>query len=121
MSAPPGIDHGWAGSRRLLRLLRDLMKGKGSSQTRLDKVVDLIAKDIVAEVCSIYLLRGGDVLELFATKGLKPAAVHKTRMRVNQGLVGLIAAQARPVALADAQSHPNFAYSRRPARRSTSR
>jgi len=110
VSAPAGMDHGWAGSRRLLRLLRDLMKGSGSSQTRLDKVVDLIAQDIVAEVCSIYLLRSGDVLELFATKGLKPAAVHKTRMRVNQGLVGLIAAQARPVALADAQSHPNFAY-----------
>ncbi|MGD1880099.1 MAG: phosphoenolpyruvate--protein phosphotransferase [Kiloniellaceae bacterium] len=110
MSAPPGMDHGWAGSRRLLRLLRDLMKGSGSSQTRLDKVVDLIAQDIVAEVCSIYLLRGGDVLELFATKGLKPAAVHKTRMRVSQGLVGLVAAQARAVALADAQSHPNFAY-----------
>ena len=110
MSAPPGMDHGWAGSRRLLRLLRDLMKGSGSSQARLDQVVDLIAQDIVAEVCSIYLLRSGDVLELFATKGLKPAAVHKTRMRVNQGLVGLIAAQARSVALADAQSHPNFAY-----------
>src|SRR3546814_16186205 len=55
-------------------------------------------------------MRSGDVLELFATKGLKPAAVHKTRMQLNQGLVGLIAAQARPVALADAQSHPNFAY-----------
>ncbi len=110
MSTPPGTDHGWAGSRRLLRLLRDLMKGSGSSQTRLDKVVDLIAQDIVAEVCSIYVMRSGDVLELFASKGLKPAAVHKTRMRVNQGLVGLIAAQARPVALADAQSHPNFAY-----------
>src|SRR3546814_17710472 len=40
----------------------------------------------------------------------KPAAVHKTRMRVSQGLVGLIAAQARPIALADAQSHSNFAY-----------
>src|SRR3546814_5745065 len=86
------------------------MKGSGSSQTRLDKVVDLIAQDIVAEVCSIYLMRSGDVLELFATKGLKPAAVHKTRMRVSQGLVGLIAAQARPIALADAQSHSNFAY-----------
>src|SRR3546814_6680800 len=86
------------------------MKGSGSSQTRLDKVVDLIAQDIVAEVCSIYLMRSGDVLELFATKGLKPAAVHKTRMRVSQGLVGLIAAQARPIALADAQSHSHFAY-----------
>ncbi|WP_193368544.1 phosphoenolpyruvate--protein phosphotransferase [Pelagibius marinus] len=110
MTGPTGTDHGWAGSRRLLRLLRDLMKGGGSSQVRLDKVVDLIAQDIVAEVCSIYVMRSGEVLELFATKGLKPAAVHKLRIRVNQGLVGLIAAQARPVALADAQSHPNFAY-----------
>jgi phosphotransferase system enzyme I (PtsP) len=91
-------------------MLRDLMKGSGSSQDRLDKVVELIAQDIVAEVCSIYVMRRGDVLELFATKGLKPAAVHKLRIRVNQGLVGLIAAQARPAALADAQSHPNFAY-----------
>ncbi len=110
MSGPPGSEHGWAGSRRLMRLLRDLMKGAGSSQDRLDKVVELIAQDIVAEVCSIYVMRSGEVLELFATKGLKPAAVHKLRIRVNQGLVGLIAAQARPVALADAQSHPNFAY-----------
>ena len=110
MSGPAGSEHGWAGSRRLMRLLRDLMKGSGSSQTRLDKVVDLIAQDIVAEVCSIYVMRGGEMLELFATKGLKPAAVHKLRIRVNQGLVGLIAAQARPVALADAQKHPNFAY-----------
>ncbi|MEQ8402444.1 MAG: phosphoenolpyruvate--protein phosphotransferase [Roseitalea porphyridii] len=110
MSVPSGPDHGWAGSRRLLRLLRDLMKGSGTSQSRLDKVVDLIAQDIVAEVCSIYVMRSGDFLELYATKGLKPAAVHKTRIRVNQGLVGLIAAQARPVALATAQAHPNFAY-----------
>src|SRR3546814_13857891 len=104
---PPGIDHGWAGSRRLLRLLRDLMKGSGSSQTRLDKVVDLIAQDIVAEVCSIYLMRSGDVLELFATKGSKPTAAHKTRMRVRQGLARLIDAHARPTALADPQRPDN--------------
>ncbi|NIA71867.1 phosphoenolpyruvate--protein phosphotransferase [Pelagibius litoralis] len=110
MTAPSETNHAWAGSRRLLRLLRDLMKAGGSSQERLDKVVELIAQHIVAEVCSIYAMRGGEVLELFASKGLKPAAVHKTRLQVNEGLVGLIAAQARPVALADAQSHPNFAY-----------
>ena len=110
MTAPTGTDHGWAGSHRLLRLLRDLMRAGGSSQERLDKVVELIAQDMVAEVCSIYAMRGGEVLELFASMGLKGSAVHKTRLQVNEGLVGLIAAQARPVALADAQSHPNFAY-----------
>ena len=33
-----------------------------------------------------------------------------TRLRVGEGLVGHIAAVASPLALADAQSHPNFAY-----------
>ncbi|MDA8229916.1 MAG: phosphoenolpyruvate--protein phosphotransferase [Magnetospirillum sp.] len=97
-------------SRRLLARLRDLMAGGGSAQERLDKVVSLIAADMVAEVCSCYVMRAGEVLELFATEGLKKAAVHKTRLRVGEGLVGDVAAHARPLALADAQSHPLFAY-----------
>jgi len=97
-------------SRRLLARLRDVMAGGGSAEERLDKVVQLIARDVVAEVCSCYVMRAGEVLELFATEGLKKAAVHKTRLRVGEGLVGDVAAHARPLALADAQSHPNFAY-----------
>jgi len=97
-------------SRRLLARLRDVMAGGGSGQERLDKVVHLIAADMVAEVCSCYVMRAGEVLELFATEGLKKTAVHKTRLRVSEGLVGDIAAHARPLALADAQAHPNFAY-----------
>ncbi|MBL8837038.1 MAG: phosphoenolpyruvate--protein phosphotransferase [Alphaproteobacteria bacterium] len=101
---------GPGGTRRLLKRLRDLMAGGGSSQDRLDEVVRIIAADLVAEVCSIYVMRPGEVLELFATQGLKREAVHHTRLRVGEGLVGDIAAHARPLALADAQSHPNFAY-----------
>jgi phosphotransferase system enzyme I (PtsP) len=97
-------------ARRLLARLRDVMAGGGSAQERLDKVVKLIAANMVAEVCSCYVLRAGEVLELFATEGLTPSAVHKTRLRVGEGLVGDIAAHARALALADAQSHPNFAY-----------
>ena len=70
----------------------------------------MVANEMVAEVCSIYLLRAGEVLELFATQGLNPDAVHRTRLRVGEGLVGDIAAHGRPLALADAQSHPQFAY-----------
>jgi phosphotransferase system enzyme I (PtsP) len=65
---------------------------------------------MVAEVCSCYIMRAGEVLELFATEGLRPEAVHRTRLRVGEGLVGVIAASARPLALADAQSHPDYAY-----------
>ncbi len=100
----------WTGSRRLLRRLRDVMASPESPQERLDKIATLIAREVVAEVCSIYVRRAGDVLELFATEGLHQDAVHRTRLIVGQGLIGLIAAQAMPVALADAQAHPLFAY-----------
>jgi phosphotransferase system, enzyme I, PtsP len=63
-----------------------------------------------AEVCSVYLTRAGEVLELFATEGLRSEAVHRTRLRVGEGLVGLIAATARPLAIGDAPSHPGFVY-----------
>jgi len=97
-------------ARRLLTRLRDVMAGSGSAQSRLDKIVTLIAAETGADVCSCYVMRAGEVLELFATRGLNQSAVHKTRLRVGEGLVGDIAAHARPVALANAQSHPNFAY-----------
>ncbi len=86
------------------------MAGPAAAQERLNQVVKIIAADMVAEVCSIYIQRAGEVLELFATEGLNPAAVHKTRLRVGEGLVGDIAAHARPLNLSDAQSHPAFAY-----------
>jgi len=97
-------------TRRLLRRLRDIMARSGTAQERLDRIVRVIAAEMVAEVCSAYIMRAGEVLELFATEGLRPEAVHRTRLRVGEGLVGVIAATARPLALADAQSHPNFAY-----------
>ncbi|MBM3478035.1 MAG: phosphoenolpyruvate--protein phosphotransferase [Alphaproteobacteria bacterium] len=86
------------------------MAGGGSAQERLNQTVRIIAGDMVAEVCSIYMARPGDVLELVATEGLKQEAVHKTRLAIGEGLVGDIAAHARPLALADAQAHPLFAY-----------
>jgi phosphotransferase system enzyme I (PtsP) len=86
------------------------MAGQGTAQERLGTIVRIFAADLVAEVCSCYIMRAGEVLELFATEGLRPEAVHRTRLRVGEGLVGVIAASARPLALADAQTHPDFAY-----------
>ncbi len=97
-------------TRRLLRRLRDIMAGSGSAQERLDRIVKIIAAEMVAEVCSAYVMRAGEVLELFATEGLRREAVHRTRLRVGEGLVGVIAATARPLALYEAQLHPDFAY-----------
>jgi len=96
--------------RLLLRRLREVMAEPVSAQERLDKIVVLIAANMVAEVCSVYVLRADGTLELYATEGLKREAVHHTTMRSGEGLVGLIAREAEPLALSDAQSHPAFSY-----------
>jgi phosphotransferase system enzyme I (PtsP) len=81
-----------------------------SPQARLDRIVTLIAANVIAEVCSVYVLSNDNILELFATEGLNREAVHLTRMRADEGLVGLIAQTAEPLSLSDAQSHPSFSY-----------
>ena len=98
------------GSRRLLSRLRDVMAGAKASQDRLNQIVAIIASDFVAEVCSIYVLRGEKTLELFAATGLAVQSIHTTRLSIGEGLIGQIAVQTRPLALADAQSHPDFVY-----------
>src|ERR1041384_5594117 len=65
---------------------------------------------MVAEVCSIYVLRVDGTLELYATEGLKPDAVHVTVLRQDEGLVGLVASEARSLNLSDAQHHPPFSF-----------
>jgi len=98
------------GPRVLLRRLREVMAEPISAQARLDKTVTQIAANMVAEVCSVYVLHADGVLELYATEGLKREAIHHVSLRVGQGLVGTIAAQARPLNLPDAQTHPAFRY-----------
>ncbi len=98
------------GPRVLLRRLREVMAEPVSAQERLDKIVVLIAANMVAEVCSVYVLRVDSTLELYATEGLNRQAVHQTVLRSDEGLVGLVASEANPINLSDAQAHPAFSY-----------
>jgi phosphotransferase system enzyme I (PtsP) len=98
------------GPRVLLRRLREVMAEPVSAQERLDKIVVLIAANMVAEVCSVYVLRVDSTLELYATEGLKPEAVHQTVLRQDEGLVGLVASEANPINLSEAQTHPAFSF-----------
>ena len=70
----------------------------------------LIAANMVAEVCSTYVLRVDNTLELYATEGLNRDAVHRTVLSAHEGLVGLVASEATPLNLSDAQSHPAFSF-----------
>jgi phosphotransferase system, enzyme I, PtsP len=98
------------GPRVLLRRLREVMARPETAQKKLDTIVTLIASNMVAEVCSLYVMRPGQWLELYATEGLKREAVHQSKLKVGEGLVGTIAAEAELLNLSDAQSHPSFKY-----------
>ncbi len=98
------------GPRSLLRQIREAMASGGPAQARLNMVVRIIAQSMVAEVCSIYLRRSTNDLELFATEGLNPSAVHNTTLKPGEGLVGEIMRLGRPLNLSDAPNNPNFSY-----------
>ena len=98
-----------ASAREILTGLHETMAARGSAQSKLDKVVDLVAEKMQSEVCSIYLLRDNK-LELFATHGLRKEAVHVTRLKPGEGLVGTIAAEGRILNLAEAAGHHEFVY-----------
>jgi phosphotransferase system enzyme I (PtsP) len=93
--------------RRLLARLRETM---AHGTAPLQELAQLVAAELVSEVCSIYAARPGEILELAATEGLNPQAVGQTRLRVGEGIIGLCAATAHVMNLPDAQNHPAFAY-----------
>ena len=96
-------------ARQILTRLHEVMAGRTHAQHKLDRVVEIIADSLTSEVCSIYLLREGE-LELFATQGLNPSAVHVTRLSLGQGLTGTIAKNIETLNLAEAAAHPDFQY-----------
>lgn len=97
-------------SRKLLKRLRDTLAAPGDGQARLDSITHHIADSMGTQVCSIYLFRDPDTLELCATEGLRRQAVHKTRLRLGEGLVGRVARTGRPINTANAPAEPGFRY-----------
>lgn len=103
-------DRSESDSRKLLRRLRDVLGAQSKGQDRLDRITHLIADSMQTEVCSIYLFRDPETLELCATEGLKPESVHQTRMKLGEGLVGRVARTNSPVNTANAPAEKGFRY-----------
>ncbi|MDZ7629146.1 MAG: phosphoenolpyruvate--protein phosphotransferase [Parvularculaceae bacterium] len=94
----------------LLKSMHDAVAVASTAQDRLDALTHAIARHVGSDVCSIYLRLASDELELYSTEGLNREAVHKTRLKWGEGLVGVVAETQRPLITADAPLHPNFAY-----------
>ncbi|MDV7145273.1 phosphoenolpyruvate--protein phosphotransferase [Tropicimonas sp. TH_r6] len=99
-----------SGSRKLLGRLKRALAEPAEGQERLDRITRLIAEEMATPVCSIYLFRDQDTLELCATEGLNPESVHKTRMRMGEGLVGRVALSTKPINTGNAPSEAGFRF-----------
>ena len=97
-------------SRILLKRLKKTLSELGEAQARLNKIVKIIADSMNSEVCSIYLINRYNILELYATEGLRSKAVHYSQLNVGQGLVGKIAATAEPLKTSQASKTKGFRY-----------
>jgi signal transduction protein with GAF and PtsI domain len=90
-----------------------LVSSRGNPAETLTNVVQVIHRRFETDVCSAYLLEPDRAnLVLAATVGLRPESVGRVRMRVTEGLVGLVAEQVRPVVVNDTKTHPRFKYFR---------
>ncbi len=88
-----------------------LVSSSGSPAETLANIVGLIRQRFDTDVCSAYLLEPNrSNLVLAATIGLRPESVGKVRMRLDEGLVGLVAEQVQPLVVEDTSIHSRFKY-----------
>lgn len=104
-----------SGEKLGLRTLEDisaLILHSHDLQETLDNIVNLVAKRMASDVCSIYLLEDdGETLRLHATRGLSRLSVGIT-MKTSEGLTGLVIEQRGVVATDNAPLHPRYKYFR---------
>jgi phosphotransferase system, enzyme I, PtsP len=88
-----------------------LIRRSLSLQELLDNTVELVAREMGTDVCSIYLLDPRDHrLRLMATRGLDKAALGKVVLALGEGLTGIVVSEMRSLAVGDASKHPGFRY-----------
>jgi len=88
-----------------------LIRRSRSLPDLLDRTVELVAREMGTDVCSIYLLEPQDHrLRLMATRGLDKAALGKVVLALGEGLTGIVVAEMRPLAVEDGSTHPGFRY-----------
>jgi phosphotransferase system enzyme I (PtsP) len=109
-TGPPVAPQNERNVNALFRAMHTATAAESDAQARLDTLTRVIAGHIVADVCSIYIRRPGDFFELYASEGLKPEAVHVTRLHMSEGLVGHVARRQEPLVTAEAPLHPDFVY-----------
>ncbi len=113
-ATPTSLEETSAQDAPLLGTLDDiarLVSENGDPAETLRNVVGSIHRRFATDVSSVYLLEADRMtLVLAATVGLRPESVGRVRMRITEGLAGLVAQRLQPEVVADAVRHPRFKY-----------
>ena len=88
-----------------------LVSHSGNPSETLGNIVRLIQQRFASDVCSVYLLEPDrSTLVLAATIGLRPESVGRIRMKLSEGLAGLVGETLTPQVVENATAHPRFKY-----------
>lgn len=94
----------------ILQQLRTITEGQDSLAIKLANIVKMIAEKMNADAAACYIAVDGNRLELFASYGFNPEALHKVSFHFGEGLTGEVAQNNRTLNVADAWAHPKFAH-----------
>jgi phosphotransferase system, enzyme I, PtsP len=77
----------------------------------LAKTVEMTARHMQADVCSIYLYdESTETLSLKATRGLNPELVGQVSLKLGEGITGLALKELRPICEKQGSRHPNYKF-----------
>jgi len=94
-----------------LRIIVQRVNSASNLLTALDIIVSCVRETLKTQVCSVYLYDSDlDGYMLMASQGLKEQAVRQVSLQADEGLVGLVAKNAKPLNLKDASTHPSYFY-----------
>ncbi len=98
----------------MLDILRSIVTGVNASRNleqALAYIVERVKSALEVDVCSVYLAdNDSGELVLMATDGLLQESVGFVRLKLDEGLVGLVAQRAELINLDNAPDHPRYRY-----------
>lgn len=96
----------------ILKVLRRIVQEVSTTPNfgeALQILVKRIRETISTQACTVFLIdKIHHEYVLLATDGLNPKSVGRVRLKMDQGLIGLIGQREEPINLEDAPTHPNY-------------
>ena len=96
----------------ILQKLRTITERQDTLADKLSDIVKIIAGQMSADAASCYIAVDGNRLELFASYGFNPEALHNVSFRFGEGLTGEVAQNSRTLSVADAWAPVSYTHLR---------